>query len=191
MAAHGVPHLRLSLNSCFKNGVSCGIGWDLPGYGIQLAPLSGAGFWTAKKGKYLCPIGAQKISCFSKNQTKMRIFCEKWKMSVPFGKTGKRPCPNNTVLQRTILCCGAKPFSQISQNRQNILYGEALEKFQKGKAIFQNFFNEARSTPFRSQRHSSNFFWLLSEKSAEKRRETYNLKSIRERKGAPARSAGA
>jgi len=88
----------------------------------------------------------------------MRIFCEKWKMSVPFGKTGKRPCPNNTVLQRTILCCGAKPFSQISQNRQNILYGEALEKFQKGKAIFQNFFNEARSTPFRSQRHSSNIF---------------------------------
>ena len=88
----------------------------------------------------------------------MRIFCEKWKMSVPFGKTGKRPCPNNTVLQRTILCCGAKPFSQISQNRQNILYGEALEKFQKGKGVFQIFLVWSRSTPFRSQRHSSNIF---------------------------------
>ena len=41
------------------------------------------------------------------------------------------------------------------------VYGEALEKFQKGKAIFQNFFNEARSTPFRSQRIFSDFFLII------------------------------
>ena len=91
----------------------------------------------------------------------MRIFCEKWKIGVPFGKIGKRPCPNNTVLQRTILCCGAKPFSQFFPNFRFKLYGEALEKFQKGKAIFQNFFNEARSTPFRSQRIFSDFFLII------------------------------
>lgn len=91
----------------------------------------------------------------------MQISREKWKMSVPFRKIGKRPCPNNTVMQRANLCCGAKPFSHFFQNRYNILYGEALEKFQKGKAIFQNFFNEARSTPFRSQRIFSDFFLII------------------------------
>lgn len=91
----------------------------------------------------------------------MQIFRKKWKMGVPFGKIGKRPCPNNTVLQRANLCCGAKPFSHFFQNYRFILYGEALENFRKGKAIFQNFFNEARSTPFRSQRIFSDFFLII------------------------------
>ena len=47
---------------------------------------------------------------------------------------------------------------RFTKEREPGRYGEALEKFQKGKAIFQNFVNEARSTPFRSQRHSSNIF---------------------------------
>ena len=69
----------------------------------------------------------------------MQISREKWKMSVPFRKIGKRPCPNNTVMQRANLCCGAKPFSHFFQNYRFILYGEALENFRKGKGVFQIF----------------------------------------------------
>jgi len=110
---------------------------------LDLLAHDSAPFWGwilySQKGKYLCPIGAQQISCFLKNRTKMQISREKWKMSVPFGKTGKRPYPSNTVMQRANLCCGAKPFSYFFPNFRFILYGEALEKFRKGKGIFQIF----------------------------------------------------
>ena len=86
------------------------------------------------------PHRAQKISCFPKNRTEMQIFRKKWKIGVPFGKIGKRLCPNNTVLQRANLCCGAEPSFLISSKTTDLYYMEqALENFRKGKGIFQIF----------------------------------------------------